>query len=551
MTSQSNFFTQTTLPLVSKLLQGENGLVFAYGVSNSGKSYTISGGNESDTDERGVLPRSIDVVFNSIEGMENQATLKCTGLADVEFTQDESLPLLFDRLPAAESRTGECKPQTLLQLTTAVKVDRNYSYAVFVSYSEVYNEKIFDLLDNVLPVAPTKPPTPSRPRMGAPQTRASAAWGASGPINSTMNLAALANGGAGVIHRRALALKNDPEGSGKYIAGLNEIRVRTRGVSQIVEDGANNQEALAVFRAGQRARQVFGTLANRESSRSHGIFTIKIVRIHNGAPHDPESAQVSRLAIVDLAGSERTRNTGTTGDRLKEAGNINKSLMVLGQCLEVLRANQQRIVAPAPAGTKKKLAVVPFRHSKLTEIFQNFFVGDGRAVRRALCPTLPCLCQVMIVNVNPYDTGFDENSHVMRFSAIAREVQTTAANKVTFTPGGLRKQISTQFNAFKQAVSGPMKVKVTVPVLPKPHAEVRQGAAASASSQASTPASKEVERERDSYVMVEEELEVVEEDPEDESDDERDALVDHLFEQLREMKERVSRGTSYSIMVAH
>jgi len=107
---------------------------------------------------------------------------------------------------------------------------------------------------------------------------------------------------------------------------------------------------------------------------------MKIVRIHNGAPSDPESAQVSRLAIVDLAGSERTRNTQTTGDRLKEAGNINKSLMVLGQCLEVLRANQQKMAAPTPVGGKKRLAMVPFRHSKLTEIFQNFFVGDGRAV---------------------------------------------------------------------------------------------------------------------------------------------------------------------------
>jgi kinesin family protein 20 len=55
---------------------------------------------------------------------------------------------------------------------------------------------------------------------------------------------------------------------------------------------------------------------------------MKIVKIHNAAPNDPDSAQVSRLAVVDLAGSERTRNTGTTGDRLKEAGNINKSLMV-------------------------------------------------------------------------------------------------------------------------------------------------------------------------------------------------------------------------------
>ena len=56
------------------------------------------------------------------------------------------------------------------------------------------------------------------------------------------------------------------------------------------------------------------------------------------------------------------------------------SRQVLGQCLEVLRANQHKMATPAVPGTKKKFAVVPFRHSKLTEIFQNFFVGDGRAV---------------------------------------------------------------------------------------------------------------------------------------------------------------------------
>lgn len=140
--------------------------------------------------------------------------------------------------------------------------------------------------------------------------------GLSSAFGSNMTLATMANGGGGILKRQALALKNDPDGNGKFIAGLNEIRVRSR------------EDALAVFRSGQSARQVFGTMANRESSRSHGIFNIKLVRIHNGAPEDPESASVSRLSIVDLAGSERSRNTGTTGDRLKEAGNINKSLMV-------------------------------------------------------------------------------------------------------------------------------------------------------------------------------------------------------------------------------
>ena len=106
---------------------------------------------------------------------------------------------------------------------------------------------------------------------------------------------------------------------------------------------------------------------------------------------DPTSLQISRLTLVDLAGSERTKHTQTTGDRLKEAGNINKSLMVLGQCLEVMRSNQRKIamsLAQEMKGVrldtrdvKKGLAIIPFRHSKLTEALMDYFIGDGKTVR--------------------------------------------------------------------------------------------------------------------------------------------------------------------------
>lgn len=98
------------------------------------------------------------------------------------------------------------------------------------------------------------------------------------------------------------------------------------------------QEAHNVLARGQSNRRVFSTLANRASSRSHSIFTLKLVRTHRATGAE----RTSRFSIVDLAGSERVVNTQTTGDRLKEAGNINKSLMVLGQCMEVLRKNQER-----------------------------------------------------------------------------------------------------------------------------------------------------------------------------------------------------------------
>jgi len=199
---------------------------------------------------------------------------------------------------------------------------------------------------------------------------------------------------------------------------------------------------------------VFSTLANRASSRSHGIFTIKVVR---SSPHTGAEVSTSRFSIVDLAGSERVVNTQTTGERLKEAGNINRSLMVLGQCMEVLRKNQEREkgrkvrtallvgVSTGCSSRRRSLtlcsssqpAIVPFRHSKLTEMFQSFFIGDGKAVRplflllvvpartAADMPLSSPRSQVMIVNINPYETGYDENSHVMKFSAVAKSVVTT------------------------------------------------------------------------------------------------------------------------------
>ncbi|EGO30926.1 hypothetical protein SERLADRAFT_359061 [Serpula lacrymans var. lacrymans S7.9] len=325
-THQSEFFEKTTLPLVRDLLDGQNGLLFTYGVTNSGKTYTVQGGNEPGS--AGILPRALDAIFNSIEGLHNDGRL-----------------------------------------------DRNYEYSIWLSYAEVYNEKVYDLLasvnDGVHGNAATLTVKPSPPT----DSLDDATWGS----------------------------------SGKYIAGLRQFR--TTSASQ----------AKSLVKLGQLHRRVFGTLANSQSSRSHGLVTLRVVRGHRGERDDPTSLQISRLTLVDLAGSERTKHTQTTGDRLKEAGNINKSLMVLGQCMEVMKANQKRVAQSLTnAGrtdtrdVKKGLAVVPFRHSKLTEVLMDYFTGDGKVV--------------MIVNVNPYDTGFDENSHVMKFSALTREVYTTMNN---------------------------------------------------------------------------------------------------------------------------
>lgn len=240
--------------------------------------YTIQGGAEGSQggEERGLIPRAIEVVFDSIKGLECSAEVKPVRQSAVELTaqgeEEESL------LPGVAESIGGSNITS--SDSTNIKVDRNFSYAVFVSYAEVYNEKIFDLIEN-LPTNKnsdqsagtrgaklTQKGVDGRPSSSLPRTYSNAF----GIFPSRVSLASAANGGNGILKRQALALKNDPDG-GKYVHGLREIRVRTR------------EDAQAVFKLGQMDRQVFGTGLNQQSSRSHGIFTMKVIRVHNGAPN--------------------------------------------------------------------------------------------------------------------------------------------------------------------------------------------------------------------------------------------------------------------------
>ncbi len=85
----------------------------------------------------------------------------------------------------------------------------------------------------------------------------------------------------------------------------------------------NPREALELFYKGQKRRRVAQTQLNFESSRSHSIFNIRLVKCSPADEDEVDDGQpclVSQLALVDLAGSERTSRTGNTGDRLREAG---------------------------------------------------------------------------------------------------------------------------------------------------------------------------------------------------------------------------------------
>ncbi|KAF8679511.1 Kinesin protein [Rhizoctonia solani] len=513
-TLQPEFFASTTLPLVKDLLSGENGLVFAYGVTNSGKTFTIQGGNGKG--EGGLLPRTLDVLFNSIDGLHGENKWRPAKCSSVEKEPSYGSSIKSKNGPAVEpdveSLMGE---EAADRDDTTIKVDRNYEYSVFVSYAEIYNEKIFDLLASESLTSESS--SMSRSGSGQSLSRSLHAkplpkylsallpksfsshlgFGSSSSANSMSGSTGPGGEIPGSITRKALALKSDPVTNGKFVSGLREIRVRSA------------QEGRAILKLGQINRTVFGTVANERSSRSHAVFTIKVLRVHKGADkEDPEEVQCARLSVVDLAGSERSKNTHATGDRLKEAGNINKSLMVLGQCMEMLRANQRKI----SAGGTLKLGVVPFRHSKLTELFMDFFVGEGRAV--------------MIVNVNPYDTGFDENSHVMRFSALAREVATTTQRILPPRPPPAKSSGLATARGLSTSI-GPGVGTGPAPKAGSPAPPVRTARKVRLSE--GTPA--------------ETVLEIVEEDETNDEDDDddtpRDTLVDELFEEVEYLRERL------------
>ena len=114
--------------------------------------------------------------------------------------------------------------------------------------------------------------------------------------------------------------------------------------------------------------------------------------------------RVSQLSLIDLAGSERTSRTKAAGLRIKEAGNINNTLMMLRSCIEILRENQ----------LTNSNRMVPYRGSKITHYLKNYFDGDGK-VKMVICvnplasdydETLVSCCFVMKLSLNSYISTF-------------------------------------------------------------------------------------------------------------------------------------------------
>jgi hypothetical protein len=292
--------------------EGYHTCVFAYGQTGSGKSYTMMGTPE----QPGLIPRTC---------------------------QD-----LFERIESSESP--------------------NVSYNVRVSYFEVYNEHVRDLL-----VARTDVPN-------------------------------------------YLKVRESPT-EGPYVKDLSEHPVR------------NYQDIIRLMNQGDSSRTVASTKMNDTSSRSHAVFTIMLKQIHADTTTDETTERTARIRLVDLAGSERAKSTEATGARLREGSNINKSLTTLGRVIAALSSpsnapstSSRQSIAPSRASIAPRTStaggsrpsipreIVPYRDSVLTYLLTDSLGGNSKTA--------------MIACISPSD--YDETLSTLRYADQARRIRTRA-----------------------------------------------------------------------------------------------------------------------------
>ncbi|XP_076237635.1 uncharacterized protein LOC143181206 [Calliopsis andreniformis] len=351
-TTQLELFEQAVKQHMIDFLAGQNSTIMTYGTTNSGKSYTLQG----TTTSPGIIPRCLEFVFTNItpksvpsyKPMNHCDVVSLDPLERAQELEIKTKLLTFASVDKHQYINAYKEMQKLLREESPIRpsqcVDAHYS--VWVSFAEIYNEIVYDLLSNE-------------------------------------------------CQKKRTPLKLATDGQGRaFIKGLKNICVNS------------GSEAYQVLMAGQYNLKVAATALNARSSRSHCIFTIKLLKYY--IENNPESVDVSTFTFCDLAGSERLKKTLNIGDRLKEAQNINTSLLVLGRCLKTIHEGQV---------SKQKIEHIgPFRESKLTRLFQKALSGKEHIA--------------LIVNINPLPNLYVETQNVLNFSAIAKKIVIEQKEKV-------------------------------------------------------------------------------------------------------------------------
>ncbi|KAI3646645.1 hypothetical protein MP228_009573 [Amoeboaphelidium protococcarum] len=201
-----------------------------------------------------------------------------------------------------------------------------------------------------------------------------------------------ANDGNNDRHKKkGFKIREHPK-TGPYVEGLTKVKVDSL------------QKLMELINSGNAVRAMASTRLNANSSRSHSLLTFYL---HIQSSHLPNVVRKSQISIVDLAGSERSNVSETSNERLKEGGNINKSLSALGLVITALVERSKLISRNVPSAAVKKV-FVPYRDSILTWLLKNSLGGNSKTI--------------MIATVSSCSDHVEETLSTLRYATRAKAI---------------------------------------------------------------------------------------------------------------------------------
>ncbi|ORY66735.1 kinesin-domain-containing protein, partial [Neocallimastix californiae] len=276
--TQKEVYTSCVRPLLMNFIDGFNATILAYGQTGSGKTYSMGTGleNEINSENQGIIPRAIYELFSILKS----------------------------------------------------KNSLEYKYKLSVTYLELYNEDLNDLLNPKIKQLSNTNINPTSVNMNA---------------NTT-----------------SLQIREDANGI-----------INWYGVTEI--DVESPEDLLNLLEKGSLIRSTGSTDMNMSSSRSHAIFSINLkqeILQENDIQINIKKwiCLMSKFHFVDLAGSERLKRTGAIGERVKEGITINQGLFALGNVINALtdETHPDRHI--------------PYRDSKLTRLLQDSLGGNSKTL---------------------------------------------------------------------------------------------------------------------------------------------------------------------------
>jgi len=359
--TQAEIFNTICVPQVEHCLRGYNSCCFAYGQTGSGKTHSMFGGDGTTGNERGVIPRSVEYLFQQLHA---RASAKDVAIV-VSF-----LEIYCDKI---RDLGLAYKHQGLGDKTSDVYMNQQ------MRRSESFSRGLMR----------DTPPGPL-------------SLGHQSHTHGHGHMQTLNDLNYGTMD---LQIKEDQTGM-VFVKDLAMVPV------------GSAQEVMDVIQAGLKLRATHETKMNSVSSRSHTVFTITVIQRDKSTG----SGITGKLNLVDLAGSERLKKSESEGIRLKEALHINTSLTALGKVVMALDPNSESLHVPYRDSKLTRILQNSLGGNSFTTVLAT--IHPSHEYMEECLSTLQFANRCRVVQNQPRVTyvGRDEDDKDRRIKALTDEV---------------------------------------------------------------------------------------------------------------------------------